>query len=157
VWFCFCTVFLNDVKARREFHRHLWWTESSSARTFELVYCNDSILIFEIFAQWCGNRGRRTKPLPTEIFTCLDKTELKKKSISTLRCLKDWRRNTNGEERFNGSALLNIRREIDITAEEIINKFTEYYIFPIYHVDKRKKIITIFIIIFFISSYLKLI
>jgi len=39
--------------------------------------------------------------------------------------LKDWQRNAVGEERLNGSALLNKHREIDITAEEVINKFVE--------------------------------
>jgi len=39
--------------------------------------------------------------------------------------VKDWQRNAVGEERLNGSTLLNIHREIDIKAEEVINTFAE--------------------------------
>jgi len=58
---------------------------------------------------------------PPEIFTCLEKIGFSKNTLSTLRLLKDWQRDATGEERLNGSVLLNIHREIDITAEEVIN------------------------------------
>jgi len=45
------------------------------------------------------------------------------RSFSTLRRLKDWKRNAIGEERLNGCALLSIHREIDVTTEEVIDKF----------------------------------
>lgn len=47
------------------------------------------------------------------------------RSFSTLRRLKDWQRNTIGEERLNSCALLSIHREIDVTIEEVIDKFAE--------------------------------
>jgi len=43
----------------------------------------------------------------------------------TLSRLKDWQRNAIGVERLSGSALWNIHGEIDITIEEVINKFAE--------------------------------
>lgn len=64
-------------------------------------------------------------PPPPEIFTFLEKNRIKKKYIWTLTCLKDWQKNAIGEERLDGCALLNIHRDIDITAEELINKFVE--------------------------------
>jgi len=39
--------------------------------------------------------------------------------------LKDWQRDAIAEERFNGSALLNVRGEFDITAGEVIDRFAE--------------------------------
>jgi len=42
-----------------------------------------------------------------------------------LRRLKDWQGKAIVDERLNSSAILNILREVDITAEELINKFTE--------------------------------
>jgi len=61
-----------------------------------------------------------TNPPPTpEIFSCLEKIELKKKYISTLRRLSDWQRNAIGKGE------LNVHREVDSTAEEVVNKFAE--------------------------------
>jgi len=55
-------------------------------------------------------------PLPRN-FTWLETIEFFK-NISTSRRLKDWQKNGIGEERLDGSsALLNIHREIDVTAE----------------------------------------
>jgi len=42
-----------------------------------------------------------------------------------LRRLKDWQRNAIGEEWFNGSVLFGFHGVIDITAENVINKFAE--------------------------------
>jgi len=64
--------------------------------------------------------GKEDDPSP-EIFMYLEKIELKN-NISTLRRLKDWQRNVIGDD---DSALLNIYRKIDITAEKVINKLVK--------------------------------
>jgi len=61
-------------------------------------------------------RVSRQPPTP-KIFNCLEKIELKKKYIN-FKTIK-------GLAKRCSSSLLNIHREIDITAEEVINKFAE--------------------------------
>lgn len=45
------------------------------------------------------------------------------RSFSTLRRLKTYLRNTKSETRFNGLALLSIHRDINVSDEEVLNKF----------------------------------
>lgn len=52
-------------------------------------------------------------------------TATPERSFSTLRRLKTYLRNTMGENRLNGLALLNIHREIVVTTDEILDKLSE--------------------------------
>jgi hypothetical protein len=47
------------------------------------------------------------------------------RSISTLRRLKIYMRNTMGQERFSGLALMNIHLDIPINIDEIVNDFSQ--------------------------------
>lgn len=48
-------------------------------------------------------------------------TSTSERSFSTLRRIKTYLRNTTGEERLNGLALLNVHREIQVSPDEILN------------------------------------
>jgi len=45
------------------------------------------------------------------------------RSFSTFQQLKTWVRNSMGEERLTGSALMNIDRDIDLDVNDIIDRF----------------------------------
>lgn len=47
------------------------------------------------------------------------------RSFSTLKRIKTYLRNTTSENRLNGLAALSIHREIQITADEVIDKFKQ--------------------------------
>ena len=48
-------------------------------------------------------------------------TASNERSFSTIRCLKTYLRSTNGEERLNNLAMLNIYRDIEITADQVLD------------------------------------
>jgi len=73
--------------------------------------------------QW-HNNGRSLGTLSPEIFTYLEKIEFENDFIN-YKIFKGLAKKCIGEEWLNGSVLLNIHREIDITAEKVINKFAE--------------------------------
>lgn len=52
-------------------------------------------------------------------------TATPERSFSTLRRMKDYLRNTMGQERLNGLASLNIHHRITLTEDEILRKFFE--------------------------------
>nr|CAH7732180.1 unnamed protein product [Callosobruchus chinensis] len=52
-------------------------------------------------------------------------TATNERSFSTLRRLKTYLRNTTGEERLNGLALLNIHRDIPVSPEEVLEDFSK--------------------------------
>ncbi|XP_077283750.1 zinc finger MYM-type protein 1-like [Arctopsyche grandis] len=51
-------------------------------------------------------------------------TATSERSFSTLRRLKTYLRNTMSENQLNGLALLNIHRDINVSAEKILDMFT---------------------------------
>jgi hypothetical protein len=48
-------------------------------------------------------------------------TASSERSFSSLRCLKIYLRNTTGENRSNGLAVMNIHRDLVVTTDEIID------------------------------------
>lgn len=50
-------------------------------------------------------------------------TASSERSFSTLRCLKDYLRNSTGQERLTGLALLSVHRNIKIDTTEVLNRF----------------------------------
>ncbi|XP_030751390.1 52 kDa repressor of the inhibitor of the protein kinase-like [Sitophilus oryzae] len=51
-------------------------------------------------------------------------TATPERSFSTLRRLKDFLRNSTGQERLTGLALLSVHREINVDIEEVVNRFS---------------------------------
>ena len=61
----------------------------------------------------------------TILFTLPISTASAERSFSTLRRLKTWLRSRMGEERLTGLALLNIHRDIAVSADSIIDRFAK--------------------------------
>lgn len=52
-------------------------------------------------------------------------TSTSERSFSSLRRLKTYLRNTTGQQRLNGLAMLNIHREISISADEVLDELAK--------------------------------
>jgi len=49
------------------------------------------------------------------------------RSFSTLRRLKTWTRCTMEEERLSGLALMHVHKDIDISSDDVIDRFAKLY------------------------------
>lgn len=108
------TVHDNIVKKEALLWKQRWIGLDERPQNFidALNLCNQSVFpnIYNILKLCCA--------LPVTIAT-------PERSFSTLKRTKTYLRNSTGEKRLNGLAHLSIHREIEITTDEVINKFAQ--------------------------------
>ncbi|KAL4098258.1 hypothetical protein QTP88_022899 [Uroleucon formosanum] len=99
---------LNDNLLNGELD--LWYTKYSTLTSAELKNKN----AIELYFQTCPDVYPRISKLLQIFITLPVSTATEERSFSTLRCLKTYLRNSSGQIRLNGLALLNIHRDVNV-------------------------------------------
>ncbi|XP_050065980.1 52 kDa repressor of the inhibitor of the protein kinase-like [Aphis gossypii] len=110
---------LNDNLLNGELD--LWYTKYSTLTSTELKNKN----VIEVYFQTCPNVYPIISKLLQIFITLPVSTATGERSFSTLRRLKTYLRNSSGQIRLNGLALLNIHRDINVDINDVLDELAK--------------------------------
>ncbi|KAE9523165.1 hypothetical protein AGLY_016398 [Aphis glycines] len=99
----------------------LWYTKYSTLTSIELKNKN----AIEVYFQTCPNVYPIISKLLQIFITLPVSTATGERSFSTLHRLKTYLRNSSGQIRLNGLALLNIHRDINVDINDVLNELAK--------------------------------
>ena len=116
----FMSAYEDDMPNFRTIHAELELWETSWKKGFQtVVYDNVADTLKNCYERAFPNIFAALKILAVLLVTSCEC----ERSVSALRCMKTWLRNTMSNERLNGLALMHINDDVPVDVEEVVNTF----------------------------------
>lgn len=116
----FVTVYMDDMPNFRAVHAELDLWETSWKKGYEKIH-------YDNIADTIKNCCELSFPnifAALKILAVIPVTTCEcERTVSALRRVKDWLRNTMSNERLNGLAMMHINDDIEVDVEEVMNSF----------------------------------